>query len=194
MIRRSKTLRVPSLAAAFKLFMHAPATGGYGINQGVVDAVMGARGSSAPDCPTFDAVREKYENKKACTFQQAFNACWNKKRDWREFDLRTLQDSHEEFRHLQLPERVYDALEREAIAGEHERETSAHVQDEEVDEAPPLELLHRAGSSRKTRRKCRGSKNACSRKKLAKKYRAAKVAYHAAGEQLRWAGIKGDLL
>lgn len=182
--------------------MGAPATGGYHTNEHLVLEVMGAKGASAPDCPTFDAVRLHYELPNACTFRQAFNACWHGSRDWRQFDLETLRDSHPAFQHLQLPERVQDALEREAIAEEAERVSGEHDFQVESFEAdlPPLEILEREPPRQSRRRRkgrtgrCKGSHNACGRSELAKRYRAAKRAYHQAGEQLRWAGIRGDLI
>lgn len=201
MHRRPSAFSVSSLKAALDAFLRAPATGGYHNNEGVVLAVMGAKETHAEDCPTFDAVRLKYEVPKACTFERAFKACWHGSRDWRDFDIETLRDAHPLFHHLQLPARVEDALEREAISGEHERRVGESVAaSEEGDEAlPPIELLYRAGPKGRRRRSrgptqrsraCKGSRNACSKNAAAKKYRAAKKAYHAAGEQLRRIGLK----
>lgn len=127
-MRPANPLRVRSLKAALDQFLSAPATGGYPTNENVVLEVMGARGKGAWDCPTFDNVRLTYSVPKACTFERAFYACWRgpkrNPRDWRDFDLETLQESHEEFRHLQLPERVQDALLREEEADYYDRTTT----------------------------------------------------------------------
>lgn len=147
-MKRSGTT-VRSLGAAYSEFLEAPATGGYRTNEGVIQHVMG--NMKVHDCPTFDLVREKYERKGACTFEEAFRACFAGTRDWRHFDLRTLQESHEEFQHLQLPIRVQDALERDAIQGEYARGEDlrrdmlgAH-DDDEI--SPPIELLRRPASN-----------------------------------------------
>ena len=106
--RRPIGTTVPSLKAAYDQFMRAPATGGYGTNEGVVNAVMGHE--DVESCPDFDAIRLQYEKPDACTFEKAFKACWAGSRDWHDFDLETLREAHTEFRHLQLPARIETAL------------------------------------------------------------------------------------
>lgn len=195
MPRRSSPFIVRSLKSAWSDFLGATATGGFETNEGVFLHVLGH--ITVRDCSTFDGVRENYELKKACTAQQAFNACWNRKRDWRGFDLRSLQDCHEDFRHLGLPDKVNDALERESIQEESDRGEGNRraANKEEYEEAPPLELLYRGGKSRRKRK----SKSAPKSKRekigtLKKIYRVAKKMYHETGEQLHWAKLKGDLL
>lgn len=121
--RRHISLRVKSLREAHDAFMRAPATGGYGNNEGVVLAVMG--NESVFDCPTFDSVRLKYDKPDACTFEKAFRACWGGSRDWHDFDLATLQEAHEEFYHLQLPEYVQALFDKEDITEEYARMEAA---------------------------------------------------------------------
>lgn len=203
---RPSPLHVRSLKAAMSAFLSAPATGGYHTNDHVVQAVLGAKGAHSKDCATFDAVRDKYEIPKACTFAQAFNACWHGSRDWREFDLEALQSSHELFTHFGLPERVEAALQHQSIAAHAERaagDVHESSSSDDYSDLPPLELLHREGpttrrrrarGAKKRKRGCVGSQNACSHSKLARQYQEAKRAYHKAGEQLRWSGIRGELL
>lgn len=159
---RSSSLRVRSLKAALGEFLSAPATGGYGTNDGVVQAVMGSKGKALKDCPTFDNVRAKYDKPKACTFESAFNACWAGSRDWRDFDLVALRESHPDFVHLQLPLRVEDALEREAIQAEQEH-LAGDVEPEVLEEYPPLELLYRETGGRRRRGRRRRARQRCGR-------------------------------
>lgn len=177
-----------SLQAALDEFLRAPATHGYSTNEGVVLAVMGTKGDKLKDCPTFDAVRLKYEKPNACTFEQAFKACWGGKRDWRDFDFATLRDSHEEFSALELPLRVQEALEREAIAEEHQRIAG---DDEPSEEFPPLELLRRRPPDKKRRKPRRSPKKVSA---ATRRYLEAKRAYHSTGEQLHWMKIAGTMV
>ncbi len=193
MTPRKNIFRVKSLKAALHEFLSAPAAHG-GINDGVVASVMGAKGTHVVDPPSFDAATLKY-GKKCRTFVDAFNACWNGHRDWRKFDLETLQNCDgEDFLSLQLPTRVRQAMDDAAVneelygSGEEERAEN---------ELPPLELLRRKGPTKRMRRlaaqtrraaRCKGSRNACSKTALARKYRVVKREYHEIGEQLRRAG------
>lgn len=120
-MRKHSSTKIASLRKAFHDFLVAPDSDGYGSNEKVVVAVMGARGVHASDCAQFDAVRLKYEVPTACTFEDAFRACWGRYRDWRRFDLETLQECHEEFRFLRLPAKIEQILEQEEINEYYER-------------------------------------------------------------------------
>lgn len=186
---RPSSLRFRTMHDAYQEFLGAPATGGYGTNEGVILSVMGS--TKEKDCPAFDSVREKFGKKKACTFEEAFRACFRGHKDWRKFDFEPLQEAHAEFRHLQLPERVYDALEREAIAGHYEDDPTPAIDQsvfEPAEELPPLELAQRSGPARRSRA---GKSTVAA---LARKYAAAKRLYHATGEQLHMAKVSGLLV
>jgi len=113
---KRKSLKIRTIKAALGEFLEAGASGDYGTNENVILSVMGAKGIHARDCATFDAVRDKYEVPKSCSFEEAFYACWDKYRDWSRFDFETLKDCHAEFRNFELPDRVLEAFMDEEIA------------------------------------------------------------------------------
>jgi hypothetical protein len=89
----------------------ADATKGW-TNGDVIQAVMGSAGTQVKDKATFDAVSGRH-GVKCQTFEDAFRACAvpytsSGHRDWRHFDLKTLQDCHPAFKSLSLPTWVHE--------------------------------------------------------------------------------------
>ncbi|HVO22490.1 MAG TPA: hypothetical protein VMW56_02560 [Candidatus Margulisiibacteriota bacterium] len=193
---RVTSTRVKSLRAALDEFLRAPSADNGDTNEQLIVHHLGTKGIHEVDAPSFDAVSVRYE-KKIRTFEEAFYACWNGKRDWRAFDIDTLREC-DDLGALQLPARVEEAIirdeeqaEREAIMGEVYSEVV--FPREEALELPPIELLRRPMPKRRRRRTTmRMSKAARSRTRLAKAYREAKAAYHRAGEALRCSHEKCD--
>lgn len=121
---RGRSTLMWSIDEALGEFLAAPAAGrpqgaeGYTVdaisdgrrgftNESIVHVVMGAAGVTVRDPATFDAVSGRHDAK-CRTFEEAFRACAVPydafgHRDWRDFDLETLQGCCPEFEALRLP-------------------------------------------------------------------------------------------